>query len=292
MRTLLVTVFLLFSIVFISNAQQTNTDSTSAGDSVVYVDDTVFENQVIEHFIYGPPLKYDAIGTQVNYGKAFFAPFNLKVKGETTNLEVFCDFSRNRLFIETGIGYGRTSISFDNEVQAKEAFTYSYTKTDTITWFGQVAGGDTTITYITRDKAYSRDSSRIIKTDTTLHNAYTSFEIPLTVGYYLKQGFLSTSIGVGLTGRLSRGSSSNNLIINDKSSVYPETNHASKVSLGVHVMLEVKYLISTFLFVHGRLYYEAFPFFYKKNINDNRLIENSLSASVGLSVIFFDKKRE
>jgi hypothetical protein len=143
-------------------------------------------------------------------------------------------------------------------------------------------GSKTTI-YVTKANQYSKKDSSITKTAVKNQRLLQFITIPFRYGYYIKNGYLRIDIGIGIEPIF---------LVSKKSDLdlyFMSTKN--RVSCLIQPTIEFSYWVMSKVFLHFSCSDQQSILATTTNNNHNTYINNAL-ASIGISFLFFDKKRE
>lgn len=276
--------FLHISIVSFCQNKESVYDSTLS-DSIVYEYDTILNTQTIQHYVYSEPTHYNVVGIFVGLGPSWINSRYTKNPQLLKNAELFCSFSRSRTLFSTGIG-----VTFDKNEVSYQTQNLKITNTtniiiDTISWFGQDIGSDSIITYITKQREVTKIDTQIIKTTHRESANLTFINVPIRFGYYIKNGYFRINVGLAF---IPTWLVRNNITTTEFAHIIEQK---TAFLMAIEPYVEATYWLSERLFSHFSLNYNRTIGSLTANGERNVHI-SSVLCKVGISLLFFDKKRE
>jgi hypothetical protein len=235
--------------------------------------------------VYGAPTDYNVIGIQTSVGKTWIDAMNHQNPQNIISPELFCHFNHGNSLYSIGIQYSSTIEKVTYSIKHTTLFDTSYQKTDTIgnPFYMKHNNGTIDTIYITKVNTYPRTDTIVTHSKIQSQSILRYITIPLRYGYYIKNGYLRINVGLGIvpTFLVSKITNSDLYLINSN----------KRVSCLIQPTIEVSYWLYTYIFLHFSCLYQRSIISNTTNNNNKANINNTL-ASVGISYLFFDKKRE
>jgi hypothetical protein len=269
-------------------AQTVKSDTcTIYTDSIVYEIDTIKSIDTIEHLVYGAPTDYNVIGIQSSAGRTWISATNHQNSQIILGPELFANFNRNHSLFSVGIQYYSTTEKVGYSTKNTKTYDTTYQKKDTI--FGnhyQKLPNGTLVTYYDTAitvKTYHKKDTLITHSSIQSQSTLRFISIPLRYGYYINQGYVRINFGLAIvpTFLLSKITARDSFLIDSK----------KRLSCLIQPTIEVTYWLYTHIFLHFSCSDQQSIIQIATTSNHKAPI-NSILANIGISFVFFDKKRE
>lgn len=192
------------------------TYSQNTQDAII-VSDTIKKTKTIIAYNYSHPTHYNVLGIQ-NAGSINI--FNDKNHVNTVsfiNPEVFCNFSRNTLLYSVSARYSKFTEKVQYSTNHQIVNEIQRTVIDTISWYQEVIGLDTSIHYIIKEKQVQDFDTSYVDSIRHITQNLQSISLPLRYGYYITKGYWRYNLGIGVIPTILINSSNlnNNLVLKE-----------------------------------------------------------------------------
>ena len=272
-RFCFITIFcLLFNFMYSQNTQ----------DSII-ISDTIKKTETIIAYNYSHPTHYNVIGFQ-NAGSLFV--FNNKNHVSSISYfvpEVFCNFSRNTSLFSISARYSQFEERVKYSTNHQIVTEFQRTVIDTISWYQEVIGIDTSIHYITKEKQIQDFDTNYVDSIRNIKQNLQCISLPLRYGYYFTKGYWRYNLGLGVipTILINTSNINNNLVLKE----------SNQYNIFLEPTFEVTYWVFDKIFFHSKMAYSQALMPYK-SVNRKNVYVSNLYIGIGLSYLFYDKMWE
>ena len=256
--------------------------SQNTHDTIV-ITDTVKKTKTIIAYDFSHPTHYNVFGFQQASSLFVFREKHHDNSISYMVPEIFCNFSRNTSLFSVSARYAKFTERLEYSINHQIITEFSKTILDTVSWYREVIGFDTTIYYITKEKQVQDFDTSSVDSIRKFAQNIQSISFPIRYGYYITKGYWRYNFGIGITPTM---------VINttklDNLFVLQKTN---KYNMYVEPTFEVTYWLFDKIFFHSKIAYSHSVKPYKSVEKANVYLSN-IYVGIGVSYLFYDKMWE
>lgn len=193
-------------------------------------------------------------------------------------------FSYNHWFIDADLFISTTqSVSPQYTTQFSNTVSWTDTIKTLIDNYYQIVKNDTIYTPIYKTNYIGR--SKTIESDTTYtsQNRYTSFSLPIAIGYCIKKRKTWLGCGGGVQCKFTKNWNGNNIVIDNR--FENEDHFFRSISIGIHAKCFIKQKITRKWWLSATIF-GATPLYSQYSLSTDKLLVTNWGISIGLQHFF------